>query len=272
MTTSPSRPSRARAISRCVTILWLIQLFASPNIAVGQSQRDGTARTWLAARHDLDSLAAVADQQATNASLAESDRVRSSSTASAIRTRLREGDFRIGDRLVLSVRGEPALTDTFTVRDSIMLKLPNIPEIPLRGVLRSEVEGRLMESIATYYRQPTVRVTTLVRIGVLGQVLRPGYYQIAADAPLSDAIMAAGGPTPMASPDNTIVRHGSQTLWNAREVRDQLASGATLAQLEIHSGDDIVMEEGTHRDWMTLTQAGAGVTAAFFSIWYMAHH
>lgn len=269
MMTPPSRPSRARAIGLCTVLLWLIQLFALPNIAVGQTQRDGTARTWLAARHDLDSLATAADQQATNPSLPESDRARSSSTASAIRTRLREGDFRTGDRLVLSVRGEAALTDTFSVRDSVMLKLPNIPGIPLKGVLRSEVEGRLTERLAAYFRDPAVRVSTLVRIGVLGQVLRPGYYQIAADVPLSDAIMAAGGPTPAASPDRTIVRHGSQTLWSAHDVRDLLAAGATLAQLEIHSGDDIVIEEGGRRDWSALSQVGATVSGIMLSIVYM---
>ncbi len=269
MTTLCSRRSRPRVIILCTSFLWLIQLFVHPNTVVGQTQRDGTTRPWLAGRHDLDSLATAAEQEATDASRPAADRARSASAASSIRSRLQDGDFRVGDRLVLSVRGEAALTDTFTVRDGLVLKLPTVPDVSLKGVLRSEVQERVAQRVSEYYRDREVRVTTLVRIGVLGLVTRPGYYQLAIDSPVSDALMAAGGPTAMAAPDRAVVRHGGLTLWNEDQLREMLAAGATLAQLGIHSGDDILVQERGKRDWSTLAQVSAAVSGLVVSILYI---
>src|SRR5437879_9398832 len=146
------RPVRAGAISIATAALWLTQLFLFPHKAVGQTQRDGAMRVALAGRHDLDSLAAVAAKQAADPTRDQAERARNSSTASAIRARLQEGDFRVGDRIVVFVRGDTALSNTFLVREGVVLKLPSLPDISLMGVLRSEAEGRIRQTIATYLR------------------------------------------------------------------------------------------------------------------------
>src|SRR5690348_12247093 len=46
--------------------------------------------------------------------------------AAEIRRRLSEGDFRVGDRIVMVVEGEPTLSDTFTVGPAIGLTLPAV--------------------------------------------------------------------------------------------------------------------------------------------------
>jgi len=177
-------------------------------------------------------------------------------------------DFRVGDQVAIYVRGDTALSNTFTIHDGVVLKLPNLPDISLAGVPRAEAEGRIRGVIATFLRDPEVRVSTLVRVGVLGQVVRPGYYQLQTDALLSDALMAAGGPTPVANPDNTIVRHGSETLWHSDRVRDFLASGATLAQLNLHSGDEILVQERGRRDWTTIAQVATALSGVVFGVLY----
>jgi hypothetical protein len=56
-----------------------------------------------------------------------------------------------GDHIVLTVPTDSALSDTFVVRaggsDGPVLRLPNLPEIPLRGVLRSELKPHLVEHV-----------------------------------------------------------------------------------------------------------------------------
>lgn len=272
MSTPHLRPPRARAIGLATSALWLTQLFLFPHIAVGQAPRDASARIALAGRHDLDSLASVAAREAADPTRDDAARARSSSAASAIRTRLQEGDFRVGDRIIIYVRGDTALSNTFAVHEGVVLKLPNLPDIALTGVLRSEAESLIRTTIARYLRDPQVKVGTLVRIGVLGQVLRPGYYQLGTDALLSDALMTAGGPTPAANPDRTIVRHGADVLWPADAVRDFIASGATLAQLDLHSGDEIIVQERARRDWSTIASVGAAISGVIFSIIYATRH
>lgn len=268
MTHLASRPHWARLISLSAFTLLLIPSFASTLTA--QAQQEGSPRSWLADRHELENRAALAESEAADANQPASLRAQRTSDAAAIRARLRDGDFRVGDRLIISVREEPALSDTFTVRDGLLLKLPDVPEISLKGVLRSEVEKTVAARIGEFYRDREVHVMPLVSIGVLGQVTRPGFYQLPADALLSDALMAAGGPTAMANPDKMTIRRGGRTLFDARAVQEMVATNATLEALALRSGDDVMIEERQQRNWSTVAQVSGVVTSVLFSVLYLA--
>jgi len=238
-------------------------------IAGGQAPRDPQFQFGSTARTRLDSLASAAERRADDASLSANDRKQSLATADDLHRRLRQGDFRPGDRIVVAVRGEPAMTDTVTLGDSLMLRLAGMTGVPLAGALRAEAQDRIANAIAMYVRAPEVRVVTLVRVGLLGQVARPGYYQLSADVPMSDALMAAGGPTAAASPDRTIVRRNARVTLDAQAARSALVSGATLAQLDIRSGDEIVVAEKSQRSWGTAAQVLAAVSGIVVSVVYV---
>src|SRR6185369_13358530 len=78
--------------------------------------------------------------------------------AAMIRARLEDGDLQVGDQVDLSVVGETTLTAIFPVTTGRVLSLPGIPEIPLKGVLRSEDKDYLTTQIGKYLREPQVRV------------------------------------------------------------------------------------------------------------------
>src|SRR5687767_3898429 len=84
----------------------------------------------------------------------------------AIQARLTNGDFQVGDRIVLQVVDEPTLTDTFAVRSGRTLSMPNLPELTLTGVLRSEVDSFLTQKIGEHIRNPQVDAIALVRVAV----------------------------------------------------------------------------------------------------------
>lgn len=161
--------------------------------------------------------------------------------AASISARLTNGDFQVGDRIALVVVGEPALTDTFTVRDGQTLRLPNIPDIELHGVLHSELRGVITRDLARYIKDPDVRATPLIRLAVVGQVNRPGYYSTPADALLSDMFSHAGGATTNADLNKTIIRRNGQQLLNAGVVSYALTNGETIDQLSLLPGDEIVV-------------------------------
>jgi polysaccharide export outer membrane protein len=176
--------------------------------------------------------------------------------AAALRQRLREGDFRAGDHIVLTVPADSALTDTFVVRTTgagaPVLQLPNLPETPLRGVLRSELQSHLVAHLGRFLKDTVLRVAVLVPIGVLGDLARPGYYRVPIDVPFTDLIMAAGGPTPTADLTRIKVRRGSSELLSPAAVRAAMASGLTLDDAGLAPGDEILVGGRRERRWTTV--------------------
>jgi len=174
-----------------------------------------------------------------------------------IRRRLAEGDFHAGDRILVLVEmaqastpasaaaagrtSEQQLSDTFTVGSSQEVTLPVVGVVSLRGVLRTELEPRLTEEIARYIRDPVVRARALVGLTLSGELARPGYYSVPADAVIPAVLMAAGGTTHEAKLNKMTVQRDGQTLWNGDAVRRAIAAGSTVDELGLRPGDVIVV-------------------------------
>ena len=229
-----------------------------PSIADAQVATPGVAavRGTLRSRADLEA-AAVAAQDAGRGM-----------EAAAIRARLAEGDFVVGDRIVVSLHLDTLVHDTLVVREGAMLRIPSLVDVPLRGVLRSELEPRVTQELSRVLRSPRVEAHGLVRMAVLGEVTRPGYYYVTADMLVSDAIMTAGGPTASAQPERSEVRRAGATLLDRDRVRAAIQTGTTLDALGLRAGDELVV--GRRRDRMGNLQVvtavlgivGTAITAA----------
>lgn len=161
----------------------------------------------------------------------------------AIQARLTNGDFQVGDRIVLRVVDEPTLTDTFAVRSGRTLSMPNLPELTLTGVLRSEVDSFLTQKIGEHIRNPQVDAIALVRVAVLGAVNRPGFYNVPAEFPVSDVVMSAGGPTGNADLKKTTIRRGTEIIVTKDQMEGALAAGVSIDQLNIVGGDQLMIGE-----------------------------
>ena len=174
-----------------------------------------------------------------------------------IQRRLREGDFRVGDRVLLAVEDpEPPLTgaatpvvksseqqlsDTFTVGSLQELTLPVVGVVSLRGVLRTELEPRLTVEIARYIRDPVVHARALVGLALSGELARPGYYSVPADAVIPAVLMAAGGTTHETKLNKWKIQRNGQTIWEGDALRRAIAAGSTVDDLELQPGDAIVV-------------------------------
>jgi len=174
-----------------------------------------------------------------------------------IQRRLKEGDFRVGDRILLVVEDpEPPLTgaatpvvksseqqlsDTFTVGSLQELTLPVVGVVSLRGVLRTELEPRLTVEIARYIRDPVVHARALVGLALSGELARPGYYSVPADAVIPAVLMAAGGTTHETKLNKLKIQRNGQTIWEGDALRRAIAAGSTVDDLELQPGDAIVV-------------------------------
>jgi len=166
------------------------------------------------------------------------------SRADQIRERLEEGDFRLGDAVVLFVENEPDLPGRFSVQSSAngpIIMLPVFGEILLRGVLRSELEARITETLSRIIRDPVVRAEGLMRLSVQGAVGAPGFYEVPADILLGQALMEAGGPSSNADLEDLRIERGADILLEGAVLQEELRLGTTLDQLNLQAGDQIVL-------------------------------
>lgn len=181
------------------------------------------------------------------ASSAYSGAVKDAARANAarIRERLEQGDFKVGDRVALTVQGEASLPDTVTVEPGPQITLPLFGSISLAGVLRSEIQEHLTKELGKIIHDPVVHAKALMRLSVQGAVGRPGFYVVPADLLVSDAIMVAGGPGSASNLDGLRIERGRTRLLEGQAMQDALLQGRTLDQLNLQAGDQLYLPPKT---------------------------
>src|SRR5436309_15690595 len=151
------------------------------------------------------------------------------------------GGFEVGDQILLEVEGDTQFTRAYSVGPGPALTLPVIGAIPLTGVRRADVETYLGQQLGRYMKNPVVHAKVLVRLGVLGEVEHPGYYAVAAGSVVSDALMAAGGPTKDAKFTAARIEREGKGLYVGDAFQDAFARGMPVEGLGLHTGDRIVV-------------------------------
>jgi protein involved in polysaccharide export with SLBB domain len=207
--------------------------------AFGQQAAADSALYRLTIRRDT--LQALLTQLDSLGSASGQGGERAKNTAQLIRARLERGDFQAGDRIRLQVDSEPQLTDTFPVGPSQELVLPVVGIVSLHGVLRSELQSAMSRELGRFLRDPIVRATPLIRVSIVGEVNKPGFYLLPPASVVSDVVTAAGGPTQIAKVENMYVERAERRLFEGKQLQTVLAEGRTLDDAGIRPGDKFVV-------------------------------
>jgi protein involved in polysaccharide export with SLBB domain len=242
------------SLRRAATVLVLCLLAGRPPLA---AQIPGAA---YATRERLE------EELARLGASTDKDSVRA---ADLIRARLQAGDFQSGDRIFLSVVGEPQLTDTFTVGPGPELDLPQVGALPLGGVLRAELPERLQTHLGRYLRDPVVQIKPLMRFLVAGEVARPGFYGVTPLQPFSDLINAAGL-TPKSDPGWIRVERDRTTILDGPKMQLAMSRGDSFDSLNLRAGDRVYVP--ARRDIARTVGILAGIAAIALSIYYIGGH
>ena len=222
----------------------------------------------LTTRAELMAAASRADSSARSGG---SDRDANVRLASEIRERLRAGDFRAGDRIVLMYETDAAHLDTLVVRGDGLVDLPWQSTVRLTGVLRSEVQPLVATEVYRFVKAERVEVTPLVRLGVLGEVARPGYFAFSSDMPVTDVLMSAGGPTSLADMSRTTVRRFGRELKSPDETARAISRGLTLDQFGLAAGDELVIGQRRQSAFNPLVTT-VGVVASLVTAYVALNH
>jgi len=180
-----------------------------------------------------------------------------------LRSRLRDGDFEIGDVIIAQYDGGALVrNDSVAVQEGKIIRLTEpLGDLNVAGVLRSEIGDSIKARVDKFFKNEVVHVTPLLRLSA-GGALR-GSYHFRPDMPLNDAIMRMGGQSQTADVSKIEIRRGDRTIWANADVQAALDDGLTLAKLELEPGDEIYVASVSAKPWMIYLQYGIPVLTGF---------
>ncbi len=158
-----------------------------------------------------------------------------------------------GDVIGVRVWGQEGMSVRAKVREDGMITIPFVNDVLAAGVPPSDLARRLQIRLKDYVVNPMVTVTLEevrpLQVSVVGEVTRPGIYQLDPGSGVLKALAGAGGMTPFASKDRIFVlrsRHWADDPGRPARIRfsfDKLSRGeGRSASFALKAGDVVVVE------------------------------
>lgn len=161
-----------------------------------------------------------------------------------------------GDVISISVFGFPELElKDIAVRTDGKIAYPLIGEIKVEGLTPGDLTRKIGEELSAFYVEPrvTVNVTKArtTQVCVLGEVARPGIYELGKNHTLLDAISAASGWTRDAAKSSVyIVRKNQKGEPLKVNIIALLKKGDMSKNYVINEGDIVFLGENRKIDVM----------------------
>ncbi len=161
-----------------------------------------------------------------------------------------------GDELAIHVQGEPEYSlDKVRVSPMGSLYHPLIGELSVAGYTLRQLEERLTGEFGEYLVKPKVHVmlleATSAKIGVIGDVVRPGIFVLAKPTTILEAIEGAGGFTDFGSKSNvTLISQepdGRMRTATVNVKRILEGKAAPEENLRLHAGDTVLVRGNTRK-------------------------
>jgi polysaccharide export outer membrane protein len=163
-------------------------------------------------------------------------------------------EFLLGpeDVLEIVVWRNQDLSRTVVVRPDGMISMPIIGDVQAAGLTPDQLADRITKRLKDFKENPSVSVSVKevnsYTVFLLGEVVKPGKYQLKSYTTILQAISMAGGFTPYASKNKLqVVRHITNGDGTWREVRlampyDDILSGRGDPEyFMIKAGDTVVI-------------------------------
>ena len=187
----------------------------------------------------------------------------------ALDTIVSVGVMRPGDELNLQVYRDKELTGKYLIDSRGYVQIPGLGVIAVAGMSPAQATERLREQmIRRGTANPELAVYPLIRVSVLGDVIKPGLYSFDPGTSLIQLVTLVGGPTPQADLTHaTVIREGRRVAVDLRSALEGSATG----RLVLYSNDVLVVPRRNtfwSRENLTFVFAGLSlaITAASFII------
>ncbi|HYH81748.1 MAG TPA: polysaccharide biosynthesis/export family protein [Longimicrobium sp.] len=170
--------------------------------------------------------------------------------------------LRPGDAVRVEIWREGELSGEFLVNVNGTITLPLLGEVKVTEIPADQLRDVLTEKYRVNLRNPSINVTPLRRVNVLGEVQKPGIYGVDPTITLAGVVALAGGTTP----DGDL--NQIQIMREGQVIRDRVGSAQTLTGADIRSGDQVMVNR---RSWFArntafVVSALLSVTSIFTTI------
>lgn len=161
-----------------------------------------------------------------------------------------------GDKLKIGVWGNDDLQAEVVVLPDGTIFFPLVGQVKVEGMTIPEAQQNLTKELATYLKNPQVSIVVTgirtIQVKVLGEVVRPGVYELKPGSNVTDGIVMAGGPTTRAelsrvgvfAPNNPQPR---LDISVGKKNKLQYTPGFVIP--ELLEGDTVYVAETTTPDW-----------------------
>ncbi|MGH7507028.1 MAG: polysaccharide biosynthesis/export family protein, partial [Longimicrobiales bacterium] len=160
--------------------------------------------------------------------------------------------LRPGDVIRVQIWREETLSGDFPVSPDGVVVLPKIGRYDVTQDPPETLRRRFIEDFRRYLRNPSIEITFLRRITILGAVREAGLQLVDPTMTVADALALAGGTTPDGKTNSIhVIRNGERI----QTVNDQMR----ITETPLRSGDQLFVPE---RSWPS---RNPGIVAAVIS-------
>jgi polysaccharide export outer membrane protein len=170
-----------------------------------------------------------------------------------------EATLNPGDGIRLLIYRQPDASGDFTVDESGHVVLPLLGAVDVRDTPLRQLKAQLVERYSAYFRTPSIQVTPVYRVNVLGEVRQPGLYPVDLTMTLPSVLALAGGVTPTGSLEKVAVLRAGRELRS--DLTDPKVATRPVAEFGLRSGDQIVVGEKGRGFWQAAPVIAGVVTA-----------
>lgn len=151
-----------------------------------------------------------------------------------------------GDQLHITVWKHEQLSTSTTVRSDGMIAMPLIGEITAENTEPSHLREHIKTRLSSYIIEPEVHIaitgTRATHSSVIGEVNRPGKYQLEPDDHILHLIAKSGGLTEFADPDSIYLIRPSKNLRIRFRFSDLSSGKKNSLSHKIMDGDIVYVE------------------------------
>ncbi|HUF92934.1 MAG TPA: polysaccharide biosynthesis/export family protein [Candidatus Limnocylindria bacterium] len=165
------------------------------------------------------------------------------------------GDYRIGpeDLLHIIVWKNDPMSRIVLVRPDGHISLPLLNDVKAAGLTPMQLRDTLVKSLAEYMPSPEVSVIVndirSFKVSVIGEVIRPGRYELKSATTALDVLAAAGGFSSFANRTKIVVlRPTSTTIGDAASMKRipfnynrVISSGGEQENIYLQPGDIVLV-------------------------------
>ncbi|MEM1368017.1 MAG: polysaccharide biosynthesis/export family protein [Cyanobacteria bacterium P01_H01_bin.15] len=155
-----------------------------------------------------------------------------------------------GDQITIQVEEFPEFSASVLVSSEGEVVLPILGRLSVRGLTLDELETKVSYELGTQYLQEAPIVianlitTRPVRLTILGEVFRPGYYQFGSQPKILDVLAQVGGSSQDADLREVIIRRKFQDgtrLERTIDLYSPLQSATPPPELTLQPEDTIII-------------------------------